>query len=80
MPIAHARAVFQRLDYDRSALLSYHHFIDRVQMLLNSRDTNLDEISNDDLLGMLARKQKSMHIAFEGMDLDKDARLSSIEV
>ena len=79
MPIAHARAVFRRLDVTSSGQLSYDDFIDGCQTLLMVRTFDWENMSNQDLLRVLSLRQKSMILAFEAMDLDKDARLSLSE-
>ncbi len=80
MPIMHARAVFRRIDSNSTGQLSYHKFIDWCQTVSDAQNSNIEEMSDDDLLAMLSQKRKNIFLAFESMDVNRDSRLSLNEV
>lgn len=80
MPIMHARAVFRRIDLNSSGKLSYHKFIDWCQTVSDTQNSNIEKISDEDLLAMLSQKRKNIFLAFESMDVNRDSRLSLNEV
>jgi Ca2+-binding EF-hand superfamily protein len=79
MPISLARAVFQRLDTAGSGQLSYDDFIGACEALMSATSSDLERMSNEELLRVLSLKQKTVVTAFEAIDLDKDAKLSCRE-